>query len=261
MQSKMLDIGLGRPPVQVFEAGEGDPVLFLHGAGGIMPDDRFIAALATKYRVHAPLLPGYGESMGEERLQDMLDISLHTADVADALDLGKLLLVGHSMGGMIAAEMAALAPRDYDRLVLIAPAGLWLDDKPVADLFSKLPFELPELLFHDVEFGTELMTSGLDLEDPQFLIDFLVINARRLGMAGKILFPIPDRGLSRRLYRIKARTLLIWGESDKLIDPAYGAAFAEAIADATLVNIPDAGHLVNIEKPDAVLEAITGFAG
>lgn len=261
MESRMLEIGLGRPPVQVFEAGEGAPILYLHGAGGIMPNDRGIAALATKYKVHAPLLPGYGDSMGEERLDDMQDVTHHTADVTDALGLDGALLVGHSMGGMIAAEMAAMAPKDYDRLVLLAPAGIWLDEHPIPDLFSKLPYELPELLFHDVEFGTELMTAGLDLDDHDFLQEFLVINARRLGMAGKILFPIPDRGLSKRLHRIRARTLLLWGDGDNLIDHAYSAAFLEGIADSTLVTIPDAGHLLNIEKPDAVVDAISGFAG
>ncbi|HZD26397.1 MAG TPA: alpha/beta hydrolase [Alphaproteobacteria bacterium] len=258
--SRMLEIGNGRPPVEVWEAGEGEPLVYLHGAGGLMPNDRMIAKLAEGYRVHAPLLPGYGESRGEEGLYDMLDVTLHTGDVIAALGLTQPLLVGHSMGGMIAAELAATAPNDVERLVLIAPAGLWLDDRPIPDLFSKLPFELPALLFHDVDFGKELMTAGLALDDPEFLQAFLVMNARRLGMAGKLLFPIPERGLARRLYRIRARTLVLWGENDVLIDPAYGKAFVEAIPEAELVSVPEAGHLVTHEKPDAVLAAIRVFA-
>lgn len=253
---RMVELGQGRAPVEVWQAGQGTPLVFLHGAGGLMPDDRFFQALAGRFHVHAPLLPGYGGSEGEDELKDMLDTTLHTGDVIDALGLTGAALVGHSMGGMIAAELAALAPNDVSRLALIAPAGLWLDDHPVEDLFAKLPFELPELLFHDVALGESLLTAGLDLEDPAFLSEFLIGNARRLGMAGKLLFPIPDRGLSRRLHRIKARTLILWGASDRLISPVYGDAFAAAIPNSELEIVAEAGHLVTLEKPGRVVDAI-----
>ncbi len=253
---RMVELGQGRAPVEVWQAGQGTPLVFLHGAGGLMPDDRFFQALAGQFHVHAPLLPGYGGSEGEDELKDMLDTTLHTGDVIDALGLTGAALVGHSMGGMIAAELAALAPNDVSRLALIAPAGLWLDDHPVEDLFAKLPFELPELLFHDVALGESLLTAGLDLEDPAFLSEFLIGNARRLGMAGKLLFPIPDRGLSRRLHRIKARTLILWGVSDRLISPVYGDAFAAAIPNSELEIVAEAGHLVTMEKPGRVVDAI-----
>jgi pimeloyl-ACP methyl ester carboxylesterase len=90
----------------------------------------------------------------------MLAVTLHTFDVIDALELDRPILVGHSMGGMIAAEMAAAAPREVERRGLIAPAGLWLDPHPVPDLFSKLPRELPALLFHDPAFGERVMTAS-----------------------------------------------------------------------------------------------------
>jgi pimeloyl-ACP methyl ester carboxylesterase len=253
---RMVELGQGRAPVEVWQAGQGTPLVFLHGAGGLMPDDRFFQALARQFHVHAPLLPGYGGSEGEDELKDMLDTTLHTGDVIDTLGLTGAALVGHSMGGMIAAELAALAPNDVSRLALIAPAGLWLDDHPVEDLFAKLPFELPELLFHDVALGESLLTAGLDLEDPAFLSEFLIGNARRLGMAGKLLFPIPDRGLSRRLHRIKARTLILWGASDRLISPVYGDAFAAAIPNSELEIVAEAGHLVTLEKPGRVVDAI-----
>jgi pimeloyl-ACP methyl ester carboxylesterase len=255
----MLEIGNGRAAVEVWEAGEGTPLVFLHGAGGLMPNDRFFQALAAKFHVFAPLLPGYGGSGGEDELRDMLDTTLHTGDVIDALRLVRPALVGHSMGGMLAAELASVAPNDVERLALIAPAGLWLEAHPIEDLFAKLPFELPELLFHDVALGESLMTAGLDLEDPDFLSEFLITSARRLGMAGKLLFPIPDRGLRRRLHRIKAKTLILWGESDRLIKPIYGQAFAAAIADSSLLTLPEAGHLVTHEKPAQVVDAIAAL--
>ncbi|MBT4488538.1 MAG: hypothetical protein HOC72_13415, partial [Rhodospirillaceae bacterium] len=78
--TRMLDIGNGRAPVEVRVAGEGTPLVYLHGAGGLMPNDRMFAALAAQFQVHAPLLPGYGDSEGEDELKDMLDTTLHTGD-------------------------------------------------------------------------------------------------------------------------------------------------------------------------------------
>ena len=249
-----------RADIHLIEGGSGPDLLFLHGAGGITVDDPFLSALAEKYHVYAPLLPGYGESDECQNIRTMLDFTLHNHDIMMALGLDKPIVVGHSMGGMIAAEMASIMPNDVDKLCLISSAGLWLDEYPIPDIFSKMPFELPELMFHDPAAGGEMMTAGADFSDPAFLQSFLVQNARQLGMAGKILFPIPERGLSERLYRLKAKTLLIWGESDKLITLPYADAFNDAIADSTLVKIPEAGHMVMIEQTSAVVEALAGLA-
>jgi pimeloyl-ACP methyl ester carboxylesterase len=247
-------------PVRYIEGGKGEPLVFLHGAGGVLPADPLLNKLAEKFHVYAPLLPGYGDSEECASLRDMLDFTLHTWDVVEALGLKDPILVGHSMGGMIAAEMAAVAPHDVTRLGLIASAGLWLDARPIPDLFATMPYDFPALMFHDVERGTALMTAGVALDDPEWLKGFLVTNARQLGMAGRILFPIPERGLSTRLYRIKARTLLIWGDSDRLISPVYAQAFKKAIPRAELVAIAEAGHLLNIEKPDQVAAALGRLA-
>lgn len=242
--------------VHVLEGGSGPDLLFLHGAGGITEADPFFAALSAKYHVYAPLLPGYGESDECGEIRDMLDVTLHTFDVAEALGLKKPILAGHSMGGMIAAEMAAVAPNDVDKLCLICPAGLWLDEYPIPDLFTLLPYQLPAFLFHDAEAGGKLMTAGMDFSNLEFLKAFLIQNARQMGMAGKLLFPIPDRGLRQRLYRIKAKTVLIWGESDKLIVPRYAQEFKKLITNCELVSIPEAGHLVTLEKTAQTVAAL-----
>ncbi len=245
-----------RVPVRFYEGGTGKPLVFLHGAGGILPVDPFLDRLAAKFHVYAPLLPGYADSQECGTIRDMLDFTLHTLDVVEALGLNDPVLVGHSMGGMIAAEMAAIAPSAFSRLGLICPAGLWIDEHPIADLFAMLPFEMPEFLFHNVEMGTKLMTAGVALNDPEWLKAFLVMNSRQMGMAGKILFPIPERGLSERLYRIKAKTRIIWGASDRLIPPVYGEAFRKAIKGAQLTVIAKAGHLVTLEQPDELVAAL-----
>lgn len=243
-------------PVRYITGGSGAPLLFLHGAGGVTADDPFLAALAERHTVYAPLLPGYGDSAECPTLREMLDITLHYWDVVAALGLKDPLIVGHSMGGMIAAEMAAVQPNDVTRLALIAPAGLWLDDHPIADIFATMPFEMPALLYHDAAAGAARMTAGLDMSDPKFLQTYLVANARQLGMAGRILFPIPDRGLVQRLYRVTAKTVLVWGDSDKLIPPVYARAFQKALPAAALVSIPEAGHMVIHEKTSDVAAAI-----
>jgi pimeloyl-ACP methyl ester carboxylesterase len=120
-----------------------------------------------------------------------------------------------------------------------------------------MPYEMPELLFHDAEAGAAMLTAGRNVEDPNFLQTYLVTNARQLGMAGRILFPIPERGLQQRLYRIKARTVLVWGDSDKLIPPVYAHAFKKGIKGAELVSIPEAGHMVTVEQTAAVVEAVS----
>lgn len=246
--------------IRYLEGGQGEPLLFLHGAGGMTPDDPILEELSSRFHVYAPFLPGYGETQECESLRDMLDFSLHGWDVVDALGIKDPILVGHSMGGMIAAEMAALAPNDVSRLALICPAGLWMDEHPIPDMFALLPFDMPKYLFHDPVAGAALMTAGLKMDDPEFLQDYLIRNARQMGMAGKLLFPIPERGLAERLYRVKAKTVIVWGESDRMIPPIYGPAFQAAIAGSRLVNVAEAGHMIIAEKPVAVREAVEALA-
>lgn len=245
----------------VLVGGDGPPLVFFHGAGGVTDTDPLLGALAASFTVHAPIWPGYGHDETETGIEDMLDFTLHGWDLVQALELGEPpVVVGHSMGGMIAAEMASVAPNDLARLVLIAPAGLWSDNHPVPDIFAMLPFEMAEVLFHDPVQGEKLMTGGVDFSDNEALAGFMVANARRLGTAGKILFPIPNRRLSKRLYRVAVPTTLVWGAGDKLYptDP-YAGLWGEAVADTRLVTIDEAGHMVQLEQPEAVAAAVRGI--
>ena len=251
--------------VRVLEGG-GDgaqPLLFLHGLAGLLDDHAFLDGLAERYHVFAPELPGYGDSTGEDLLEDMLDFSLHGWDVAEALGLAgrRPHLAGHSMGGMIAAEMACLAPGGIGRLVLVDPFGLWLDEHPIPDLFSFLPFQFADHLFHDPARAEGLLTGGMDFSDPEALKEFFVGNARRLGTAGKMLFPVPNRRLSKRLYRLTADTLVVWGEGDQLIVPAYADRWAELLPKSSIARVADAGHMVPYEQPEALARTVAGFLG
>jgi pimeloyl-ACP methyl ester carboxylesterase len=244
---------------RVLEAGSGAPCVFLHSAGGLLAENPFLDALARRYHVLAPELPGYGESAGEELLEDMLDFALHGWDVAEALGLDRPHLVGHSMGGMIAAEMACLAPRSLAKLVLVGAAGLWLDAHPIPDLFALQPHEFAQVLFHDPARGAALLTGGVDATDPAAVRQFYIAHTRRLAMAGKILFPIPNRGVAKRLYRVRAETLILWGAGDRLIPPVYAERWAKLIAGAKISIVGDAGHMLPYEQPEAFVSAVSAF--
>ncbi|MFT7647445.1 MAG: pimeloyl-ACP methyl ester carboxylesterase [Candidatus Poriferisodalaceae bacterium] len=248
-------------PVRVYGHGPID-VLYLHGAGGLLPVEATLDALvAAELCVAAPLWPGYSEHEDEHLLEDMLDFALHGWDVVNELGLEKPSIVGHSMGGMIAAEMAAIAPQSVDRLGLLCPAGMWIDEHPIPDLFSMLPFEMAEVLFADPVAGEKMLAAGMDFSDDKALTDFMVARARQLGMAGKILFPVPNRRLSKRAYRIYNPTILVWGNQDRLIPPVYAGAFEAAIANTSTVFVDGAGHMLPHEQPAAVAEALVNHLG
>jgi len=246
---------------RVLEGGSGAPLVYFHGAGGLLLDNPFLDQLAQRHAVVAPEWPGYGESTGEDLLEDMLDFALHGWDLVDALGLSRPHLVGHSMGGMIAAEMACLAPRDVGKLVLVAPAGLWMDEHPIPDIFAMLPFQIAEVLFADPPKGQALLTGGADLSDIEALKDYYIAAQRRLAMAGKILFPIPNRRLSKRLYRLSADTLLVWGAQDQLIIPAYAKQWQSLLPTARVEMIGGAGHMLPYEQPEAFVAAVQKFLG
>lgn len=249
--------------VRVFELGapSAPPLVFLHGLSGLLDDPRFLELLAEQHHVVAPELPGYGDSRDEALFEDMLDFALHGWDILVALGLAdhRPVLVGHSLGGMIAAEMACLTPAALDRLVLVDPLGLWLDEHPIADVFSFMPFEFGEHLFHDPARAAALLPGTTDLADPDSLREFVIGNARRLGTAGKMLFPIPNRRLAKRLYRLTTPTLVVWAEQDRYVPAVYAAEWTLRLPRAELVCLPDAGHMLPYEQPARLAEAVGTF--
>ncbi len=245
--------------VRQYGSGDGPDLVWFHGLVGLARNEPALEALAGEFTVHAPLWPGYGELENEGSIEDMLDFALLGWDIVDGLGLEKPHLAGHSFGAMIAAEMACLARNDLDRLALIAPFGLWLDDHPMPDPFAVLPFELAELLLADQANAALLVSEGQDLESDEGLAEFMVQNSRRLGTAGKIMFPIPNRRLSKRLYRLSAETMIVAAAQDALVTEPYVDAWRAAVPHATTSTIEGAGHLANLEQPEAVAEAVRAF--
>jgi pimeloyl-ACP methyl ester carboxylesterase len=161
--------------------------------------------------------------------------------------------VGHAFGGMAAAEFAARHPVRVSALVLIGAKGLWLDETPVADVHTTHPARLATLLFSDPE--GPVAQSVLGKPTPQDRLEYQLA----LGAASHFYWPIPDRDLRRRLYRISAPTLLVWGANDRVVPPVYADIFAAGIRHAHKVLVRDAGHFPHLENPDAVLSAVRAF--
>jgi pimeloyl-ACP methyl ester carboxylesterase len=263
-ESRLLDLGQGRR-IEVLQAGTGAPLLFLHGAGGVPQWDGVLPILSSAFAVHAPLLPGFGRSTGLDALEDQLDLFFHCFDVVEALGIERPYVVGESMGGWIAAEMAALRPKEIGRLALAAPIGLWRDDAPVADIFGLTTSDLVPYLFADPSCpaAQQMLGVGALLSDrddrTEAQVEFLLALARGFKTAAKFLFPIPERGLERRLHRITAPTLVVWGAEDRLASPSYGRLFVGKIRDARLLTIPKAGHLIGAEQPEPYGRALVAF--
>jgi pimeloyl-ACP methyl ester carboxylesterase len=258
MIESIVSIRRGKFRTLVRSAGAGDALVFLHGAGGLRGWPPFLEALTRSFRVIAPEHPGFGQSEGLEHLDDVVDLALYYTEFFDALGLDEPYVVGHSLGGMIAAEVAAIAPQRVDKLVLIAPVGLWLDEHPVLDFFAATPEELAAAIFHDPSSPVAREMMALPSE-PEAQLEATLERTKNLSAAGKFLWPIPDKGLKKRIHRIAAPTLLLWGASDRLVPPVYGEAFLKHIDGAQLAVFRGASHMLPFEKPEEVVEAITDF--
>jgi pimeloyl-ACP methyl ester carboxylesterase len=247
--------------VQYYSHGRGASLVYLHGAGGLPAFTPDLEILSGHFAVTAPLHPGFGSTGDEQFHEDLLKFTLHTWDVLDALGIAEPILVGHSLGGMLAAEMAAIEPRRIKKLVLVSPAGLWLEDCPTADFFAMTPEELVQAVFYDPQ--SDLAKAFLSLpQDTNAANEVMIQRVKGLAMAGRFLWPLPDRGLNERLYRVKAPTLLLWGEADKIIPVRYVRAFQQLLTNSAEVKVqilPRAGHLPLLEQTQAATKAILEF--
>jgi pimeloyl-ACP methyl ester carboxylesterase len=248
----------GKFSIEMQEFGSGEPLLFVHGAGGLVGIDPFLEELGKNFHVYAPHFPGFGESTGNQHIDDVIDAALFYHELMDELGHPSANIVGHSMGGMIAAEIAALDNSRAKKLVLASPAGFWLDEHPIPDLFAAQLDEIGPLLFHDPKSPMAQAFAAIP-EDFKALEAMYVERVKRFATASKFLWPIPDRGLKKRIYRIKSPTLVLWGASDKLIPPVYAKEFTSRIRGAKEQLIKEAGHMLPYEQQSAFCNAVRDF--
>jgi pimeloyl-ACP methyl ester carboxylesterase len=236
-------------------AGQGQPLLFLHSGYGLIWSD-FLDQLARDFTVYAPEHPGTSEGDPDaiKPLDDFWDLVLYYYELFDKLGLEAPAVVGHSFGGMVAAELAATNPKRVGKLVLIDPLGLWRDDTPIKNYMVTPQAQLDPLFFHDTNHPARKLVF-MNLEEPESIIRV----TWALGCTGKFIWPIPERGLRKRAHRIAAPTLLVWGKEDGLTKPVYAEDFRKIIPGARIEMVANAGHMAPFEQPAAVAGLIRDF--
>jgi pimeloyl-ACP methyl ester carboxylesterase len=229
---------------QLLTGGQGPPLLYLHSAAGETDWTRWHAALAEQFTVYAPAHPGFALSEGLEEIDDIHDMAWHCIDLLATLGLGQVPVVGFSLGAWLAVEMAILRPALVSRLVLIAAAGLHLDQAPVAELFIDDLDRLRRLIFHDPNHSSAAEIFPTSRSDPRLL---LWLRAREATARVAWNPYLHDPKLPQHLHRIACPTLLIWGDDDRLIPPAHGEFYAQHIPGARREMIHQCGHMAPFE--------------
>ena len=257
MDIQTIQVGPAAREVYYYRAGSGAPLLYLHHMIGLAGFEPALGLLAESFDVIAPYAPGWGPT--KDQLADVdegpLDLTLHQCDVLDVFGLESAHVVGVSVGAWMAAELAAIAPQRVDRLVLVNPLGLWLDGVGGEDPFAQHPGCPSAILFGDPDGRNKHLIEGRDT------VDALVDEVLSLRASAKFLWPIPDTGIKRRLPRIKAPTLVVTSDKDVVVPEAYGPAWQSAISDARLTTLHDAGHLAELDQPDAFARLVSEFLG
>jgi pimeloyl-ACP methyl ester carboxylesterase len=247
--------GIGPVPVTVTERGDGRPVLLLHGGAGPQSVAGFadLLAAAEPARVLVPTHPGFGGTPRPESLDTIRSLARAYTGLLDELGLTGVTVVGNSVGGWIAAEIALLRSPRVGGVVLVDAAGLMLSDYPAPDFFSLTLDQVAELSYYHPD------AFRLDLDHmPDQAKAAMAGNRAALQVYGGP--DMADPALLERLPDIAVPVLVIWGEADRMIPVEHGQAYAKAIPGARFVLIPEAGHLPQLETPDRLLTAVRDFA-
>ncbi|HEY1970168.1 MAG TPA: alpha/beta fold hydrolase [Pseudonocardia sp.] len=260
IQETVVETWGGRVRLRVKVSGTGPPLIYLHPLGGLMWDP-FLTRLAHTHTVYAPELPGTStaDAFAIHQIDDVFDLVLAYEEALRSLAITGAPVIGQSFGGMLAAELAACFPDHVTQLVLLAPAGLWLEHHPWSlELLTGPPDNLPGFLFADPDSAPARAMLAMPT-DPGEALEAQVQLIWAMGCGAKFLWPIPDRGLAKRLHRITADTLIIWGEQDHAIPVAYAHEFAARITNSHVEILPHCGHIPQIEQPDTTHTLITKF--
>lgn len=239
-----------------FRGGSGPALLYLHHLAGMQGWEPVHAELAKSFEVIAPYAPGAGPTGdGLDDFDNGLDLVLHYTQLLDALGLGAVHVVGHSLGAWVAAELAAIQPHRVNRAVLVNPLGIWDDE-----LLGEDPYAQPPMAATGILFARPELRNSLILKDGATdMMENYIQETRDLKASAKFLWPIPETGIRRRTRFIRAQTLIVTSGLDRIVPAAYGAVWQKAIAGSSAVTVPDAGHLINLEQPERMATLAANF--
>ena len=261
MTDRTLSVWQGKVRMRVFSKGTGPVLVFFHGPWGLTWDP-FLDELSRHFTVHAPEHPGTTPDAPDDvgHLDGLWDLVLCYDELLESLGVGNAVLVGHSFGGMVACEVAAAYPARAGRLVLIDPIGFWRDGDRIVNWMLLDPSQIRRQLFRDPDGDAARGLFG-DANDPEAAVMARVRLTWAMGATGKFIWPLPDKGLKKRIHRVKAPTLLLWGKEDRLVPPVYADEFARRLADARVQTVDGAGHAPHLEQPDTVARMVRDFLG
>jgi pimeloyl-ACP methyl ester carboxylesterase len=242
--------------VEVHEDGEGAPLLFLHSGQGFAPAQPYVGLLGKKRRLIAPSHPGFGRSGLPDWLDAPDDIAYVYLELMDRLGLERVDLVGCSIGGWIAAELATKAPERLKKLVLVAPVGVKTgpeDKLDIPDIFAIPAESVTRMLYHD--------PAKFPFDAAKFSDEELTILARNRETTAMLVWEpwMHNPKLKRRLHRIGVPTLFLRGASDGLVSADYLARYARLVPNARIETIALAGHAVQVEQPEAFTAKVFAF--
>jgi pimeloyl-ACP methyl ester carboxylesterase len=258
--AETIAVWQGRVRMRVLSEGAGPPLVFFHGPWGLAWG-AFLDELARSFTVYAPEHPGTTPDAHDDiyHLDGLWDLVLCYDELLTALGLDEAVLAGHSFGGMVACELAAAYPRRARRLALLAPLGFWRDTEPVVNWMMQDPAEMPAWIFRDPDGPAARRLLG-PAEPPEAAAAARVRLMWAMGATGKFIWPLPDKGLGKRIHRVTAPTLLVWGKDDRLVPVVYADEFARRIPGARVITVDGAGHAPHLEHPDKVARTIAEFA-
>ncbi|HLH75671.1 MAG TPA: alpha/beta hydrolase [Candidatus Binataceae bacterium] len=241
---------------EIFSQGEGRPLLFLHPECGLETNAPVLGLLAKKHRLIAPSHPGFGRSEAPRWLSTVDDLAYFYLDLITTLDLHDTVMVGVSLGGWIAAEIAIKDTSHISHLVLADALGIKVGDREtrdIVDIFALTDAELTELLYFDPAAARRDVGTMAEAE--------LVAMARSREASARYGWSpyMHDPKLKRRLHRIDVPTLVCWGEADRMVTADYGRAYAASIPDSRFALIERAGHFPHLEQPQSFASTILNF--
>ena len=248
MSTYSIDVhDLGKVELAVDERGSGPTYLLLHGGGGPFTVAGFAQLLSAHGRVVTPTHPGFGGTTRPQTLATMRDVAKVYAALLEVLEARDVVVIGNSMGGWIASELALLSPARLSRLIIVNGVGIEVEGHPVANVAGLTPPQLAQLSFHD--------PSKLRRPEPTEA-EKKVMAANAAAMAVYMGGRSGDPTLRARLADVAVPATVLWGESDRVVDATFGRAYADALPRGRFELLPQTGHVPQIETPELLLEAV-----